>query len=682
VWNAVYTPLRDLEQANSAPAWLAALIRCLRMDDPFFEATISAVRGFDLGDDAEMLDALANRQSELSADEHLLRSVLYTRASQDGPALEDLDRAAALGHPTALSQVHYLRARLLSRVGRTAASGEALDAAERASQSDRRVSEAELAHARALSEWEAGRPDDALVLVTHGLSLDDASADRWRGKGALCIELARHDDAVVALDHALALQSDDDEAMVLHAIADAANGNPDEAARWIERALHLSPHRREALAGEPRLASVRQHPSVSRQLEPSPPPDTTWMDSLTSWTAALRYAMGRPEHRTRHAVQWFDEAEARRIHAQMVTDHERGPLGTMHSAATLEYARELLEPRVIIGHAAGTSNREGAKERCIIAMDPGPHGELWVALSELYPSFLWIPAGRDAASLCAVLDVYFPRPTRRRADLTSQARGFIGYRERIVVPSPRTGCLEPAGEVEIDRHFTLNPFVESAGWGSAFADDPWPDDIPSQPRVVLKIERRREKLAEQAPGSVWSMSRRLRHSRGYLAIERHHGDIFTAMVRYSPSPHPGPVAAMNARFGTEYPQDLPVDALGALLGFQFDHATDLEAKLDATDDPEIAAGLLLVISALRHSDLDAQQLYRTWSTHDAASVRATICTIATEYNYESLLETMSAAEPDAQLRAEIEAVLDEGLPMPDLLPSEVVRVPSQEEGDA
>ncbi len=81
----------------------------------------------------------------------------------------------------------------------------------------------------------------------------------------------------------------------------------------------------------------------------------------------------------------------------------------------------------------------------------------------------------------------------------------------------------------------------------------------------------------------------------------------------------------------------------------------------------------MVISALRHSDLDAQSLYRTWAKHPDPVVRATVCSIAAAYNYESLLELMSLDEGDAQLREEIAAVLDEGIAPPDPEPSESIQ---------
>ena len=83
---------------------------------------------------------------------------------------------------------------------------------------------------------------------------------------------------------------------------------------------------------------------------------------------------------------------------------------------------------------------------------------------------------------------------------------------------------------------------------------------------------------------------------------------------------------------------------------------------------QVGAGLfsapifVLVISALRHDDPGVLALYRERLEHPDATVRGTIAEIAMAYNYEVLLEEMSVREPDLELREEIEAVLDGGIP--------------------
>lgn len=248
------------------------------------------------------------------------------------------------------------------------------------------------------------------------------------------------------------------------------------------------------------------------------------------------------------------------------------------------------------------------------------------------------------------------------------ARGFMGYRLRFSVPSHYTQGVEPANAAEIGRHFAVNPYVEAGSWGSAHDDDPWPDVIPDQPGYALKMSTRQRRVSAQAPGAVWSVSWRTRHSRAYISIELHHRDVFIAQVRYRPSDHPHAIEGMNATFGCDYPTDLPVDAVAALLGFQFDAAEDLQARLESSTDPHEIAGLLTVLSALRHSDLAVVGLYRRYMSHPDPVVRATVCNVFATYNYESLLEEMSIIEPEAEIRAQIDALLERGIPMIELDP--------------
>jgi hypothetical protein len=263
--------------------------------------------------------------------------------------------------------------------------------------------------------------------------------------------------------------------------------------------------------------------------------------------------------------------------------------------------------------------------------------------------------------LGATLAEFVPRPRLPRLELPACERRFIGYRLQFGVPSPYTGELEPANAHELDRHFAINPFVEAGAWGSQYDDDPWPEELPAQPKLQLKIGVRERRVTAQQRGRVWSISRRTRHSRSILTIELHHRDVFLAEVRYRPSEHSEVVVAMNREFGCDFPPELPVDVVAALLGFRFEGARDLESQLDATSDPEIIAGLLQMLSALRHSDLGIVRLYRRYLDHPAEVVRSTLYNVFVAHNHESLLEEATVTERDEGLRAQIESVLDEGI---------------------
>lgn len=636
------------------------------MDDPQFEATVAEVRGFDLGDDSQLLAHLDTRMSEgLRGDEWLLRGVLVHRAGRHVDAVECLDHAVEQGH--ARSRALYLKSCVLREHGSMGEALEALEEAREAAGVDGLLSSADLAHAQGLLFWRVGDHAEALRWVDEAIAADEHSAARWLHRGQLLVTLGRAEEAATAFDRALREEQDLDRAMFEYAALEAGRGDAAAAAEWLGKAIRVNPDHQERVATDPRFKTLRDDLGFAGLLASDQPPELGWLDPLAPWMSALR----RDREVVALGVEWLGQARAEYLGRTLQAGYERGPLGTMHTEATLARSRELLQTRRVVAHGPGSRTREGVRERSLLLVDTQrPQDGLWLALSESYPPFLWIRVAPRVTELRRALGEYFPQPSRSRLDLTRQARGFLGYRAQLLVPSPYTGGMEPATIAELDRHFALNPFVESTSWGSAFEDDPWPDQIPEQPGLTHKVAEHQRLVSEQAPGHVWSLSRRTRHSRSYLTLEVHHGDIFVAQVRYRPSPFTAVVEAMNAHFGCDYPTDMPVDAVAALLGFPFDGARDLEVELPTASDPEQIAGLLLVLSALRHADLGVLALYRRYVDHPAPVVRSTLGDIAVAHNLEVLLEEMSVREPDAQLRAEIEALLDEGIPMPPAEPAQ------------
>jgi hypothetical protein len=75
-----------------------------------------------------------------------------------------------------------------------------------------------------------------------------------------------------------------------------------------------------------------------------------------------------------------------------------------------------------------------------------------------------------------------------------------------------------------------------------------------------------------------------------------------------------------------------------------------------------------VISALRHTDLSMVRVYRRYMDHPDPVVRTTLCNVFAAYNFESLLEEMTVIEPDAEIAAQLERLLDEGIPVTELDP--------------
>ena len=634
-----------------------------RAHSPYFALAVSEIRGFDLGDDNELRDELARKREAdpdaLEGDDWLLLGVLTHRlAEREEPGSSDayaaicFARAAALDHRAGLA--HYLRGEVLLLLGRLDDADEAFTRAAEHPDEDACPS-AELIHARGRIAEAKGQPQRALGFFLEGLELDAASASRWTDTARVLVELDQPEEAGNALARALANDPGNLDARIERAALAATQQQTSDVVSNLAQALELDPDVRSWALLDPRFDRVRSEPSFAALLADPPPPDLGWLDALPSWVRALQHSSAGSQ------LRWLGGDESEALAAEIARAHHRAPPGVMYSEITLARARDLLRNKRPVAYGPASTTLDRRAERAIVWIDAQRPDTLWLALSRHYPPFLWLRAGTSMSALQAALEEFFPRPSLQRVDLTRTARGFLGYRLRFGIPDPGTGRIEPANARELDRHFMVSPFVDSAYWGSAYDEDPWPDEIPPQPGELLKMSARQRRVAEQAPGRVWSISRRTRHSRSILTIELHHRDVFVAEVRYRPSRDHTVVKRLNADLGCDYPTDMPVDAVAALLGLQFEQSTDLQGRLDATADPEEIAGLLLVLSALRHSDLCMTRIHRRYMDHPDSVVRTTLCNIFVAHNHESLLEEMSVLESDDEIREQIESVLDEGI---------------------
>lgn len=623
------------------------------MRTPFFEELCAEIRGIDLGDDGLLREGLAARirEGNVDAESWLLFAVLCARGDDPQGGLEALVHARAAGTPK--GTVAFLRAHLHAERGEYPHAATELTAA--ASAGDDAVANADIEHARGALAWRRGDLEGALLHFRGGLDDDPHDALRWLDYGCALASAGRHEEADRAFGHAIDQDEELDLAHYERASLWLSRQRVAEAATTLALLVERNPGLRERARVDARWRGVRAHPAVTSVLSPPTAP-AAWIPRAPRWLTTL---IKDPAH-AGWDVAWLDAKASTALGERLVEAHARAAPGTMHTPATLAFAQELLRDCIVIGRGPNLYGRERTTAPVLWLFDRR-RDALCMAPSPSYPAFLWIPAGRDTDGMRRALASLVPQPFPSRAELTARARGFVGYRLQFGVPSPYSGELEPANAAELDRHFALNPFVEPGAWGSSRIDDPWPNQMPAQPQLQLRMATREQVVTAQTPGRVWSISRRTRHSRSILSIELHHRDIFVAEVRYQPSPHTEVIEAFNARFGSDYPTDLPVDALGALLGFRFESAADLEAQLRPDADPAIAAGVLHVISALRHDDLSVTALYRRWLEHDDPVVRSTLYNVFVAHNHESLLEEACITESDTELRAQIEGVLDDGI---------------------
>jgi tetratricopeptide (TPR) repeat protein len=624
------------------------------MRSPHFDDLCADIRGFDLGDDEPLLAELGPRlEADAGSIDHetwTFYGVLCHRAGDHVAANDAFERAGATG--AALATTEFLRAHVLAELGHFDEAMIALDTVAHISD-DTEIARADLLHARGALALAQGDTANALKAFTAGLEDDPHDAARWLQTALLLGELGRGEEQAHAVSRALT--EDEDSIDALYERASMSLRRPDQAAAALAELLEREPALRERAVVDPRWRSARANAAVAEVLAPAPL-DVRWIPGAPTWLTEL----ARLDEPVALGVQWLTRAQSEAIAARLHRAFERGPSGTIHTPATLAACRERLATAIPIASGPVTLGRDRTPQAMVWFFDRAQN-RLQLALSEAYPAFLWLDAGTDVAGMRAALAEFVPAPCPARLALRSSVRGFIGYRLQFGVPSPYSGELEPANAHELDRHFALSPFVEAGAWGSARTDDPWPELLPAQPGLQLKIGTRERTSCAQGRGRVWSIARRTRHSRSIFTIELHHRDVFVAELRYRPSRHTQVIARLNAHFGCDYPVDLPVDALAALLGFRFERAQDLELELARTQDGDAIAGLVQVLSALRHSEPGVTALYRRWLDHPDETVRSTLYNIFIAHDHESLLEEACVLEPDHELRAQIEGVLDQGI---------------------
>ena len=622
------------------------------MPDPFFDIALWGIRGFDLGDDAILLEELQN-QARLDSGARLLRAVLRLRSGDRSGAGEDLRALASDLEQPGLAA--YLLSQLALDAGAPDQAETWLDAVDAAGEAAE-VPEADRIHARGSLARLRGDVDEAIEAYRRGLQLEHDDG-RCKELARLLLASGRGEEARAVLEHAVAEHPDATELVYELAATAAVTADEDTATLSLQRALQRDPALAERAQTDERFGP-EPSASVQRLLEGSEP-DLTWLDAFPPWLQALRR-----DNVDGPALTWLSREQSRVSSQELEDAYGKGPLGTLHTQATLALSRELLQSRKPVALGPVMTSREGRSEPTVLFIDVHRVDRLFLAPSRAYPPFLWLDVGRDREGIARAIASVLPDASPARLELPRRARGFMGYRLCFGVPNPYGREAEPANALELDRHFSLSPFVDTGAWGSAFADDPWPDRIPPQPDLVSKLAARQQAMATQAEGSVWSMTRRTLHSRSHLRLSLHQRDLFVIEVRYAPAPFESILDALNEHFGTDYPTDMPLDAVAALLGFQFSSASDLQDELESSSDPEKIAGCLCVLAALRYDDLGVVRLFRRYMDHPDSVVRTTLCNIFASYNMESLLEEMTLLETEPDLGDQIEALLDQGLAPP------------------
>ncbi|MGA8112880.1 MAG: HEAT repeat domain-containing protein [Actinocatenispora sp.] len=295
-------------------------------------------------------------------------------------------------------------------------------------------------------------------------------------------------------------------------------------------------------------------------------------------------------------------------------------------------------------------------------LDPADPDSLWCALGGYFPAWLWIPLSARPDALREVLSGTFPRPELGRLELTALFRGYLGFRHEVEVPNVYSGEFVEVNGHDLDRYFTGVDFVEPQSWGSAHLDDPLKDDVGFVPPLQMIAASHGTK--SQRLGLIPSMTWRAVHSRAYLSIEFHTRQVVCAAIRYRPTPasHRAVVARLNEVADISWPEDVPLDVIGALSGL---HPSSEAGLADNLANPAALPAMVRILAALRAGDLRATLGLREFAAHPDPEVRLAVVRAAAWYNYQFLLYEVALAETDPEVLHAIERSIQLGGAGPD-----------------
>jgi hypothetical protein len=491
---------------------------------------------------------------------------------------------------------------------------------------------------RALALARTGDLDGALALAGDGTHL----------RGEILCALGRFDEGLASIAKA---RTEDDALcewrILRHARWLRRAGRPREAGEALDARLEKIArfqHRlhAEALAawteaGDPERA--RSHREAIAQATPglARAVDGTALDGL-EWLPHDLATLAREVASRGLEIVFVNREISTQLHEGIETGPS-APMGVLPGRAmwsALADAREY----VVVAESLARPSR-GAIGGDTVARwlaHPARPGKLYLCLSGRIPAFLWPEIDATVDGIAGALALYgerLPVDEPRLSDLTERQRIFIGA---SAVPSPYSGELEDLGFHTFARVAVMSPFLESYPWGGEHAEDPHRLFVD---RGGLDGMLAMRETSGQADGRPLVESYRTQHSRSIFSLEQHRAGWVIEFV-YRKTPHPEQTRAINARFGTAFPEDLPLDCVGLLM--HFDPAFSLD-DLKAS----VAAGAAIderwrvyAVGALWHESVALDDWLRTLPAELAANADD----VAWFYNHLAFLVERALDRPD------------------------------------
>lgn len=244
-----------------------------------------------------------------------------------------------------------------------------------------------------------------------------------------------------------------------------------------------------------------------------------------------------------------------------------------------------------------------------------PEG-LRLLLGTDFPEDLWLPVaeGQGEAALAGQVRLDYPEPATRLR--------LLGYARRIGQQLD-----------DLERRLAFDPFAAKPFWGSAFTTDPGPASMAEAPGRLA-----------QAAGKVASVSFRTPYSHTQVHLEWH-GLFYVADLGYQPTEPNEVTRRLHESSEGDLPDDLPLDAVALLAGFEAAGAPSIAATREQMGDRpgRKVVGLLHNLAALEVPQL-AQALEDCSASPDR-QVRRVVRMLA-----DGVHEATPASEPKLALQ--------------------------------
>ena len=359
---------------------------------------------------------------------------------------------------------------------------------------------------------------------------------------------------------------------------------------------------------------------------------------LPDWLSPLR-----EDPRAPVPLTWLNEQERAEQDEAVAAHYASGwPLGVLWTDLLWEAHMADLQKMRAVATGPSIHGRQTMFEYTPIVFTDGE--QLFLALCYSHPTTLWLPCGRDLGELARLLRGYTEAPRLKRAEFPRVHRAGMGFIQQNRVPNPYSGELVAAYPHDLQRHWTFSPFADTHQWGSAYREDPWEPSLEGLNQIHIVIRSR--EYVKQGDDEVCAFTRSTIFSHSQLKMELHRSCMWVAELRYDPSLGAGVSQAFNQRFGGGFPEDLPVDLFGAILGFYHYPAETITVDEDAESFP---VGLQAYTATICHDLGLLTATLRRYAKHPEVRVRAEVQAACITYNLSALAEELWADEIDDEL---------------------------------